>query len=836
MSSPRKPPVNYPTPPLPNLVLAKPSGITLAEHTANVWRHAKKILDNNPFLEQKYRGLTGLDLRALLKEAVRWHDAGKGHHLWQKAVQLDCLQYQSWRQTQGWPAEQPDRSRNAREYIAYEKYCRQQKKSSAYHLSQAELRHEFASLAEAEKANLSLAVKAAIAAHHGKLVRSFKKTRWLKDAQGAFSGYWGYFWDESVKLGHYLPQREKWQKAVMERYTVSAVRALLRLADTRASREESEGVLAHLQPFEYKFSKPSFRPVQEKALACATDPISILRAPTGSGKTDASMLWGRALINPDGGGLAKADRLVITMPTWFTSNALAMSIADSVSDTGLYHSSAWYTRYGEIDDYQQRNFALEQHKLAQLLATPVTVCTIDHLLICLTGGKEDHHATFFFLASAAVVLDEADFYDPFVQSNIQILLKTLRFLKVPVLIISATVPDSALQLYNIDKPIAEAENDTEPMRKLQVLGEISVDVLEADAGETEPAEPAFPPGFVGLIDEMLEKGQGILFANTVARGLAFYRYVMPLARKKGIPLTFYHSRFTEPDKKRVEEKLLNELGRKAWKNQSARGIAILKQIGEMSINISTPLMYSDLCPWDRLSQRLGRLNRFNENYEGICSIGVPSKKGALYPAPYGTYDQSLQSWAASNAFEVTLDDLQAWISSEAPQPITSRELVDKVNALYPGPEELAGKAKANQDELVSRMKKNWLIVPDTRTDEEAGRVGEWKSRDIAKQIVVFTQFPEYSDKMGKTDDFTFSDYDSFRSFQLETGVSCPQYVVEKAFNLRQVVCRKYIIGDNKEDPETVWIVNKYDAAMGLAGLGLDDKRPGNTKPRANIII
>jgi|GEM_PF-290275 len=830
-----RPPAKYPPPPLPNLVLAKPSGITLAEHTANVWKHAREILDNSPFLEQKYRALTGLDLRALLNEAVHWHDAGKKHELWQRAVQLDYLQYRNWRIVQGWPAEQPDRSQNAKDYAKYEKYCRQQNTSSAPNLLKAELRHEFASLAKAEKANLSLAVKAAIAAHHGKLGHLFKEKRWLKDAQGAFSDHWGYFWDESISLGHNLPRREKWEKAVMERYTVSAVRALLRLADTRASREESEGLLAPMKPFEYSFSKPSYRPVQEKALACAADPISILRAPTGSGKTDASMLWGRALINPDGGGLPKADRLVIAMPTRFTSNALAMNIADSVSDTGLYHSSAWYTRYGEIDDYQQRNFALEQHKLAQLLATPVTVCTIDHLLICLTGGKEDHHATFFFLANAAVVLDEADFYDPFVQSNIQILLTTLRFLKAPVLIMSATVPDSALQLYDIAKPIAEAENDTEPMRKLQVLGEISVDVPEEDPEATEPAELVLPSGFVNLIGEMLEKGQGILFANTVARGLAFYQYVTPLARKKGIPLTFYHSRFTEPDKKRIEEKLLNELGRKAWEDQSARGIAILTQIGEMSINISTPLMYSDLCPWDRLSQRLGRLNRFNESPEGVCSIGIPFKQDALYPAPYGTYDKSLQAWVASNAFDVTRDDLQACIRSEAPQLITSRELVNKVNALYPGPEELAGKAKANQDELVSRMKKNWLIVPDTNADEEAGRVGDWKSRDIAKQTVVFTQFPEYSDKAGNTDDFTFPNYDSFRSFQLETGISCPHYLVEKAFTLGQVVCRKYIISDNKDDPETVWIANAYDANLGLAGLGLNDKQISNTKPPANIV-
>ena len=64
-------------------------------------------------------------------------------------------------------------------------------------------------------------------------------------------------------------------------------------------------------------------------------------------------------------------------------------------------------------DYQRL-----QHEFAKHFETPVTVCTIDHLLISLTHTKEEHHAITFNMAHSCVVIDEADFYDEFTQANI----------------------------------------------------------------------------------------------------------------------------------------------------------------------------------------------------------------------------------------------------------------------------------------------------------------------------------------------------------------------------------------------------------------------------------
>jgi CRISPR-associated endonuclease/helicase Cas3 len=99
----------------------------------------------------------------------------------------------------------------------------------------------------------------------------------------------------------------------------------------------------------------------------------------------------------------RADRLVIAMPTRFTANALAISTAQNLSANGLYHSSAWFQRLKDRANPTptEKRFIDKEQELARLLETPVTVTTLDHLCICLTGTREDHHAIFFGLATRA---------------------------------------------------------------------------------------------------------------------------------------------------------------------------------------------------------------------------------------------------------------------------------------------------------------------------------------------------------------------------------------------------------------------------------------------------
>lgn len=739
-------------------ILAKTSGVTLEDHTAHVVEQAEDLLDTRPFMEAKYRRLTGEDLRAALLRAAEWHDVGKRHLTWQNACRKDHGQ------------------------------------STSHHLRNAGLRHELVSVwwADEKGAGLTFPERVAIAAHHGKL--SFRhEHRWLEDDDGTFADLWhdfvntAYQWDDPFNKPDDLERT-----ALMARYRVAGVRALLQLADTRASREEGGGWLPPVEPFTYDFPYKKddgtlkCRPVQEKVQEHWDEPAMILRAPTGSGKTDAAMLWAQHQVDED-----RADRLVIAMPTRFTSNALAVDVGKNVGDTGLYHSSAWYASYQEAVEQGniEKDNAQELHRMARLLVTPVTVSTIDHLLIALTGTREDHHSIFFNLTNACVVIDEADFYDAFVQANILKLLRVLRIFEVPVLIMSATVPESAKTLYGIEH-LAEDRSDDEKTR-----------CYIHDGGEAET-----PDDIASVLQKVLEPAQptSIVYANTVSRALAYYDWFCD----RDVEPILYHSRFTEPDKKRIEEELIDALGRKVWKRDEAGGVAILTQIGEMSLNISAPLMVSDLCPYDRLAQRAGRLGRFADMAAGDLYVVIPQKNGDLYPAPYGEYLLDEKKWRSGRPLVETRTSLQYGAYS-------ARDFVDAVNDLYPEHEPPSGRAEQNQKRLHEHLCSDWLIVPAGKDPaEDAIETDEWRSRDIPPQRTVLTQHPKH-----------FDNYTDYRKFELECGVSCPTWQIELGKKLNRVVTVSFYIDDEKvEMPYSP----KYSRKEGLI---LDKDRALSTHDR-----
>ncbi len=739
------------------VALAKPSGITLRDHVGHVQQQANEILSVWPFLSQKFAQLTnGKNLSASVAKAVKWHDEGKRFDNWQAACRKDYEHYQQWLATKGLDPERVV----ATEYHRYEHEMRQANKPVGLSLRNAKFRHEFGSLKAAadQKASLSFAERVAVAAHHGKLGKRHVK-RWEQDGAGAFIKHWSAFLNQERDEAKHAPDR--WEKLLLARYEIAAVRALLQLADTRASRDEAEGKLAPLTKFEYKFPHGNdYRSVQRAALELAEQWCSILRAPTGSGKTDAALLWGQRQIE-----MGRADRLVIAMPTRFTSNALSLNIEESVGDTGLYHSSAWFTRFGGLSGVEKNN-ARELQRMAQILATPVTVCTIDHLLISLTGAAEHHHSSFFFLANSAVVFDEADFYDPFVQANLTVLLRALWILKVPVLIMSATVPDSARALYDISDPIKEPpQTEVTPQRALAWAGrKVAVENYPVEGSSTELSVAERAEDVAGVFQKMVRIGHGIVYANTVERALTYFNWFAKNAPETNVIL--YHSRYTEPDKKFIEEKLLAALGRKAWEDGNPSGVAILTQIGEMSINISASIMLSDLCPWDRLTQRIGRLNRFNKATDAVAYVTVPYRKEQVYVAPYG--ELVARKWIPAEAFSNTLASALNLISDGNPVKVKPDKLVELVNALYPTLPEFPARAADNRDEFYTLMNQNWLIVPDRRLDEDAGTVSNaWRSRDIDEHRIIFTQSP-----------YNFKNYEEYQAFALENGVACPLWMVD----------------------------------------------------------
>ena len=576
-----------------------------------------------------------------------------------------------------------------------------------------------------------------------------------------------------------------------KRYEFSGPRCYLQLADHRASAKEDGQQLPHIKSFEYNFPHASKRGVQLIVPQLQEESFAILRAPTGSGKTDAALLWAQHQIDS-----GKADRLVIAMPTRFTANALSINAAEHLSQIGPYHSSAWFKRIQKTEDDSttQKSFINKEQQLARLLETPITVTTIDHLCISLTGTREDHHTIFFNLAHSCVVIDEADFYDEFTQHNILILLRTLRLLKVPILLMSATVPNSSREFFN-------QSGFTVP--------QIYEDSTNSDRVryniENHKRAVVVPDDCKDLL-ELARNAPLIIYANTVARAQSFYRWFMKREEYNGVGnVTLYHSRFTEAHKANIEKALSDNLGAMAWHTGTPKGIAILTQIGELSVNISADVMITDVCPLDRLVQRAGRLSRFG-NSIGRLYVIEPFKinkdgEAVFYPAPYGTFED--RRWKMSEPLTQSIKLLSSGTYS-------SGDLVALVDQLYPShslsPED---SVLSNAIELERLIISNWLILPANKLDENDDETATWRSRNIEPQYTVYVDFDVIESN------FYFKNFGALREFQLIYGVQCYAHEFHQAREKGYIEQMTFMIGEESE--VILWLARSsfYDSKIGL---------------------
>ncbi len=735
-------------------ILAKPSGITLEQHTQGVVLEGKLLLEQMPFVVQKYQECVGKSLAIRLERVCQYHDLGKIAPKWQIACQKDYQAFLQWQSQNGGTFKDYSKTENAGENIR-----------------RAGVRHEIQSLRMIENKKLPLPQQAAIAAHHGKLGNNFEE-RWTNENAIDF---WAAFKRESNRV----IEQYSLEQSAKTHYEYAGPRGLLQLVDHRASAKEDGEFVPDFTQFRYYFPHKEKRGVQRLIEQHWKDDLLLVRAPTGAGKTDASLLWASLQIENK-----RADRLVIAMPTRFTSNALAINVAESLSDTGLYHSSAWFTKFQEkVDAGVIKKLEAEKiHEFARLLQTPITVCTIDHLLMALTLTREDHHLISFNMANSCLVIDEADFYDDFTQANILVLLEILKYWNVPVLLMSASLPESVLPSYQklgyrIEKIVEDTSDNSRNRFEIKSIKEYSN--LEEISD---------------VLDLCIEKRTAIIYVNTVDKAVMFYDW---FNKRKANPI-LYHSRFTEPHKKDKEQELINALGKEAWEKNCANGIAILTQIGEMSINISADIMISELCPIDRLIQRAGRICRFDKTKIGELLVLVPKKNNIVYPAPYGEYNREIKAWIPCDAFVQTYEILET-------TKYSAEKLVSLLNYVYSLQESFSQKAINNARSLKEYFSWNWLVNPKQITATDDTNTNFWKSRNIAVQDTVYVEEPPSN---------FFYNYFSFQNWKLNNSLELPVYLIEKGKKLHIIDLINIKI---KEENESIYVIRKgfYDKIKGV---------------------
>lgn len=300
-----------------------------------------------------------------------------------------------------------------------------------------------------------------------------------------------------------------------------------------------------------------------------------LRAPTGTGKTEALLLWA-----------GDTERLIYLLPTQATVNAMWKRLRRIYGEdrVGLAHGRANYMLRKEMDEDP-----LEMRLFGSVFAKPVTVATLDQYLLAHLNGRhwEERRS---LAQQATIILDEIHAYEPY---TLGLLLEALeRERPARLALASATLPPSLLELFPKGE-LVEAED---------TLWHRTRHRLELRDGSLQD----------GLADAVAFAREGktvLAVANTVREAQALYQTLKDEFAWERCHLL--HARFTFRDRQEKEAQV---------EKPQPGTIFIATQIVEVSLDISYDVLLTEVAPIDALVQRMGRVNRRGEKPPASATV------------------------------------------------------------------------------------------------------------------------------------------------------------------------------------------------------------------------
>ena len=453
----------------------------------------------------------------------------------------------------------------------------------------------------------------------------------------------------------------------------------------------------------------------------------ILNAGCGEGKTAAALLFAQKLLREN-----RIDRIIFTLPTKFTANNLSKDLTEKEKYAipeelvGITHGdAAEFIRQraqegndADIDEDEIHNLIMAQVFENSIYAKPITISTVDHLIMSLYHGYRFADRAFSNIASSLVVFDEVHYYEKHTMGAIAETMRKLTELQIPHLVMTATIPsaihnelDTLLigQPYKFQYAPAVIQDTSEPKTPFEIERLTETFIDENDVSVSHE--------LLERVEQNIDRRQ-IIFVNQVARAKKIYQALADSDITEN--LICYHSGFISKHRNE-KEKIIRALF-KSPKDREETDISALEcrdfhntepcilvstQVSELSLDISADVMYSEIAPIDSIVQRGGRLNRKGES---------PSQNGyvhRMYIAP--PYEKE----KACLPYE--LDILQrSWeVFTEC---YTFQNACDWVNIVYPERTLLmhAELSEAIDTDLVFGKKPQDNYGEDT--EEEEGRV------------------------------------------------------------------------------------------------------------------
>lgn len=327
----------------------------------------------------------------------------------------------------------------------------------------------------------------------------------------------------------------------------------------------------------------------------------LLVAPTGSGKTEAGLLWTEKNQNN-----MQAKRVIYILPYRTSINAMFLRMKDLFQKDeiiNIIHGKSSYFLYKYLSVLDENSNNLDYRTLAKRIANmksfskkiyaPYKILTPFQILKPFFGCK-NFEMNFCEFYNSLIIVDEIHTYEPnIVGMLVGILQKLTEQYNAKFFLMSATVPTYLVDMLKERLPIERMI--TLNKNELDIYTRHRVFILDGTVFN-----------HIDTILTDVEEGKRVLIVcNTVKRAQDVF-----LILSKKCDAVLLHSRFTYGDRDSIEKTI-----------EEAK-VLVATQVVEVSLNISFDVLYSEPAPVDALLQRFGRVNRRGWEFGKVSPVYI----------------------------------------------------------------------------------------------------------------------------------------------------------------------------------------------------------------------
>lgn len=361
--------------------------------------------------------------------------------------------------------------------------------------------------------------------------------------------------------------------------------------------------------------------------------LALIEDATGAGKTEASLiLAGRMMAAGKGRGLYFA------LPTMATSNAMFSRLRDAAPrlfsgqpSLALTHSRAGMSttfqdiRENRTDGISCSDWLADDRR--RVLLADIGVGTIDQALMAVLPTRFST-LRLWALSDKVLIVDEAHSYDPYMEAQLQALLRFQARLGGSAIVMTATLPTEMrtglARAFQEGLGTGATPLTGQDYPQLSIIGHDTrcrpVAAVPATIRRLKVERLTDEAAAAALIQGAAAKGAACVWVrNAVDDAISAVETLCML----GVEADLLHARFTMDDRLRKEAAVQARFGRAGVGR--AGQVLVATQVVEASLDLDFDLMVSDLAPVGALIQRAGRLWRhMDERPAGTRPVDGPA--------------------------------------------------------------------------------------------------------------------------------------------------------------------------------------------------------------------